>query len=59
MAIGSRKIQTSVRLDNKLYKQFHEKVESQGQTKAKVIRRMIEEYVGGNCLTEDRKRGRS
>lgn len=53
MSIKSKRIKSTYRLENDLYKKFHEKTEKQSQTKNRVIEKLVEEYVDGQCLKDD------
>ncbi len=53
MSIKSKRIKSTYRLPNKLYREFHKKTEEQQQTKNRVIEKLVEEYVDGQCLNED------
>lgn len=45
MAANSPVIKMTIRLENELYKKFHEKVSSIGATHNGVIKRLVSEYV--------------
>ncbi len=53
MSSKSKRIKSTYRLKNGLYKKFHEKTEKQSQTKNRIIEKLVEEYVDGQCLSED------